>query len=270
MNFRHKGLVFLAAAIFAVIGGYAQTMPLISTTNNNDSWLHIVPIDNAHHDLLPNAVHDLAADLPPGAFILKNQTATAVTVIVAKWAYTDKNGNSQQRNIYCDSYLLSPVDPLINPNDAALVTPDGCVRQEYLSRLRTQKFFGSPLDSVRNKDILKTKDSISAIRISIDSVIFADGQIWGPDSVQYFRTLMQRQVIRQSVADEVAAAKKAGEDVSERLDRIQIDARTKKDKTSSERGYYARLIQKSPNPEGTLRWLQDASLPEFRHIGGQQ
>ena len=262
-----RRLHFVVAVVLTISAANAQTMPTITTTNNNDAWLEVIPIDLAHQGVLPSAVHGLSSELPPGAFLLRNKTATAVTVIVAKWIFTDSSGASQERRIYCDAYLTTHIDPLINGNDSALITPDGSVREEYVGRLKTQNFLGSPLGSPHNTELLKATDRIAGVKISIDSVIFADGQIWGPDNLQYYKTLMKRQLIRQSVADEVIAAQNAGEEVLTRLNKIQNEAGSNKDKTSAERGYYARLIQKSPNPEGTLHWLQQNPLPDFHHIG---
>lgn len=246
-------------------------MTTVMVTNNNDSWLEIIPLRAGQNVPIPDSLEALLADLPPGSFILKNKTTTPVTVIVVRWNFTDNAGNNKQLSIYCDAYLTSRVDPLINANDLSLITPDSCTRQEYWGRLKTQTFLGSPLRSPRNAALLSSKDSVAATQISVDSVIFANGQIWGPDTLHYYKRIMERGAVRQSVLEEVNAAKAAGEDPSNRLSRIQAEAASTKDKFSADRSYYAKLIQKSPNPDGTLRSLQNqAPLPEFHHVGEQQ
>jgi hypothetical protein len=220
--------------------------------------------------MIPKTLDDLLPDLPPGSFLLKNMTATPVHVGVVKWSYTDKTANLQQRSIYCDAYLASPVDPLVNPHDLALVSPGGCTRQEYFGGLKAGSFLGSPVGSAHNKTLLDVKERIAAVQISIDSVIFADGQIWGPDTLHYYSTIMHRRAASESVTQDLIAAKNAGEDLSSRLEKIRDETRTKKDQFSLLRADEAAMIQRSPNPEGTLRWLQQRTpLPEFRHIGGQ-
>jgi hypothetical protein len=249
----------------------AQTVPVITVVNDKDSWLEIVPLDQAHHGSIPQTIDNLLPELPPGSFLLRNFTAISVNVIVAKWSYRDQTGSTQQKKIYCDAYLASPVEPLVKPHELSLVTPGGCTRQEYFGSLKTGSFLGSPLGSPHNKSILNSKDSIAEVEISVDSAIFENGQIWGPDQLRYYATIMQRHAAAQSVVEELIAAKKAGEDLSTRLQKIQSDAHNKKDQFSWFRADQAGMIERSPNPEGTLRWLQQQSpLPEFQHIGGNK
>jgi hypothetical protein len=272
MMLRQKAIILLAAnTLLALLMARAQTMPSVTVSNANDSLLEIVPVDGIHDDSLPPSLRDLLPDLPPGSFLLKNNTSIPITVIVAKWMYTDKSGNEKQLSIHCDAYLVTRTEPLVNAHDSSLVTPDSCARQEYFSRLRTQSFMGSPLYSARNSALVATKENLTHTSITLDSVIFADGQIWGPDNLHYYKTIMERTRIRQFVVDEFVAAKESGESLSAHISAIKAEGMVKKDKISSARRYYATLLEGSPNPEGTLRSLQQQqALPEFHHIGGQK
>jgi hypothetical protein len=113
------------------------------------------------------------------------------------------------------------------------------------------------------------------MHLYVDSVIFEDGQIWGPDKFQYYAQIQDRYLAVKNFVAEVAAGRSAGEDMPALLARIRKDAESKTDtptsRASSRRAYYASLLQGSPNPEVMLRQLQaQTPPPTFRHIGEQR
>ena len=246
-------------------------MPSITLANKSSALLEIIPLDQAHASKIPVSLGPVVSLLPPGSFLLFNHTATPVAVVVVAWSYWDKGGSMQPRKIYCDGFYLSPPDVQVNANDLALVTPDGCVRQEYFAHMAADKpMFGSPLRSALNQSLVAGKDNTASVQISIDSVIFADGGIWGPDTLRYSPAILERYIARQSVVKEIDAAKTAGESVDSHLESIQAEARSRKDKPSNLRAGIAHSLQLSTNREGTLKWLREQTPPpQFHHIGEQ-
>jgi len=266
--------IWIGLATFVAVTwtlGAAQTMPSITVANKNSVLLEIIPIDQAHASKIPASLGPVAASLPVGSFLLFNHTGTPITVVVATWSYWDKAGNMQPRKIYCDGFYLSPADVQVSANDLALVTPDGCVRQEYFAHMAAGKpMLGSPLQSGLNQSLVADRNNTASVQISIDSVIFADGGIWGPDTLRYSPAILERYIARQSVVKEIDTAKAAGENVDSHLESIQAEARARKDKPSNLRAHIARSLQSSTNREGTLKWLREqAPPPQFHHIGEQ-
>lgn len=266
--------IWIGLAVFLAVmwaPGEAQTMPSITVANKPSALLEIIPLDQAHASKIPVSLQPVVSSFPPGSFLLFNHTATPIAVVVAAWSYWDKGGSMQPRKIVCDGFYLSPIDVQVSANDLSLVTPDGCVRGEYFAHMAAGKpMLGSPLQSARNQSILAAKDNTASVQISIDSVIFADGGIWGPDTLRYSPAILERYIARQSVAKEIDAAKAAGESVDSRLESIQAEARSRKDKPSNLRAGIAQSLQLSTNREGNLRWLREqAPPPQFHHIGEQ-
>jgi hypothetical protein len=263
------GLVTLVAMLW--VPGEAQTMPSITVANKASTLLEIIPLDQAHASRIPTSLVSAVSSLAPGSFLLFNHTATPITVVVVAWSYWNKEGVMQPRKIYCDGFFLSPPDVQVRANDSALVTPDGCVKGEYFAHMAAGKpMFGSPLESALNQSLVADKDNTASVQISIDSVIFADGGIWGPDTLRYSPAILERYIARQSVVKEIDAAKAAGENVDSHLESIQAEARSRKDKPSNLRASIARSLQLSTDREGPLRWLRNqAPPPQFHHIGEQ-
>jgi hypothetical protein len=246
-------------------------MPSITVANKASVLLEIVPLDQTHASRIPAPLEPVVSSLPPGSFLLFNHTTTPIAVVVATWSYWNKGGIMQPRKIYCDGFYGSPAQMQVSANDLALITPDGCVRGEYFAHMAAGKpMFGSPLQSALNKSIVADKDNTASVQISIDSVIFADGGIWGPDTLHYSPAILERYIARQSVVKKIDAAKAAGESMDSHLESIQAEARARKDKPSNLRASIARSLQLSTNREGSLRWLRDqAPPPQFHHIGEQ-
>lgn len=248
----------------------AATMPTIIVTNKSDGMVNITPIDDAHK--APAPLDQISATLPPGAFILINQTATPINAVVVLWSYTDNKGTTQQRRFNCDGYINGGVPSVIvSANDSALITPGGCtMREHFAHKAAGKQMFGGKLYAARNQSILDIADTLTTVQISVDSVIFADGKIWGPDAKQYYKTVSATYWATRSVVDEVSTARAGGQDMKIPLERILSEVQGGGDHSSDLRKLCARNIHDSPNPEATLQFYsQQPPLPEFQHIGEQ-
>lgn len=243
----------------------SEMVSLVQVDNKPSDKIDIIPIDDAHRSRVPPSLADLAG-LPAGSFILANRTATSITAVVVRWTYTDLKGNLQQSRINCDAYVFAPLEPIVNPNDVSLITPHGCVRQDVFPRLTAGGTIGSPLH--QSTQTHPPADPHATVHLYVDSVVFEDGRIWGPDKLDYTSEINDRYAAVRKFVSEVTVAKDAGESMPSLLSRIRGDVQGKTDKPSSRRAYYAGLLQRSPNPEGTLQQLKaQTSPPPFRHIG---
>lgn len=165
--------------------------------------IEIVPLDDPHMSSAPSSLAAISTKLPPGSFILKNHTDTPVTAIVVVWNYTDAEGRLKHRRMNFSSYLLPARDPLVKQQDLALVTPFGCATQDLFVRLATGgAALGSPLDA-SGKPI--SVASGTTTHLYVDSVFFADGRIWGPDTFDFSTEVRERHDALQSFTAEISA-----------------------------------------------------------------
>lgn len=244
----------------------AGVVPLIQVDNKPDARIEIVPIDDAHRSAMPASLGDASA-LPPGSFILVNRTATPITAVVVRWTYSDSSGALRQHRLNCDAYLLPPLRPIVKANDLSLITPNGCTAQELFPSLTTGGLLGSPLKALaQGRD---SPDPRATMHVYVDSVFFEDGQICGPDKLDYSTEIGIRFAAVMQFVSEVTTARSAGESMPSLLARIHSNAQGTPGKASWLRAYYAGLLQRSPNPEGTLQQLKaQTPPPTFRHMGG--
>jgi hypothetical protein len=258
-------LTVLSLMMLLAVSLEAQVGPSITVDNKPDKRIEIVPIDNTHRSLIPLSLTDALATLPSGSFILVNHADTPITAVVARWTYTDTSGEFQQSGINCDAYMFAPLEAIVKANDLSLITPYGCASQDRFPRLATG---GGPLVPHVGNPV--SADPSMAMHLYVDSVLFEDGQIWGPDKLQYHLEIQDRYSAVQKFVAEVAAARSAGEGMPALLERIRNDAKSNTDPASARRAYYAGLLQRSPNSEGTLEQLKaQTPPPTFRHIGEQ-
>jgi hypothetical protein len=248
--------------------GYAQMPIKINVVNRQSASVSITPLDPAHLRTIPKELVPFMPRLPGGSFLLLNQTHVPITAVVALWSFTRSTGAVEKRQIQCDGYIFPPVRPIVMPNDRALITPGSCTKGELFARFGSPSF-GSPLASDINSKLLASQADIEKIDITVDSVIFADGAIVGPDDQKYYTKIWDRHVVAESFVKEVNDAVAQGEDIQAHAKRIRESEATKNDKASALRGNYAALLARSPNPAATLAQLQSReALPEFHHIEG--
>lgn len=271
MNRRIELTIFSIMILLAT--GEAGVLLHIQLDNKPDSRIEIVPIDDGHRSVIPASLSGVDVVMPPGSFILVNRTSTPITAVDVRWNYTDGKGELKQSGITCDAYVVAPLDAIVKAKDLSLITPYGCITQDLFPRMATGALIGGSPTVPSFGDPISV-DSRATMHLYIDSVIFEDGQIWGPDKFQYYLQIQDRYSVVKNFVAEVAAARSAGEDLPTLAARIRRDAQSKRDtatsKASSRRAYYAGLLQRSPNPEGSLQQLKaQVPPPAFRHIGEQ-
>lgn len=264
MNWR-----LLVIAVFSAVltcYGNGQMRPTIVVTNTPSSKIEVIPLHTGPQGTMPEELLQFLDRLPRGSFLLRNRTDIRVTAVVAQWTFTTRSGLIKHRQIQCDGYMLAPVQTIVSSNDAALVTPGACTSRAMFSRIDGPAI-GSPLASSINAAVLASQSEFESIAITVDSIIFEDGSIWGPDQQQYYNKIFARHVAAQSFVHEVSEAVARGEDVRVRARKIREQTATSNDRASALKGHYAALLEHSPNPEATLRQLQSREpLPEFHHI----
>ena len=110
---------------------------------------------------------------------------------------------------------------------------------------------------------------IASVIVSVDSLIFEDGAIFGPDTEKYYLKLMTRRSVSQELSAELKAAriKDQGEDFSTHLEKIRNQIPNGRDERALMKRKVAGMLQRHPEPENLLRQLETRPpLPEFHHV----
>jgi len=243
----------------------AQMTPSVTLTTKPDTRFDIILADPAHRALLPPTLAGQLTVLPPGSFLIKNKTDKAITALVARWTFTDADGKTRPHGLNTDAYYL-PIDwTVVKPFSLLLVTPMGYATEDQFQRLASAGAL-DPLPKISGpKAIDNTR--LASITVSVDSLIFEDGAIFGPDNEKYYLTLMTRRSVLQELSAELKVAKEQGEDFNTHLEKIKNEIPNSRDERALMRRKVAGMLQRHPEPEKLLQQLEARPpLPEFHHV----
>jgi hypothetical protein len=270
---RHLWTTAVLGLLLCSSAGLEAKMANVVVTNKSDAVVEIVPLHGNGQKPMPTTLSTVTERLPLGSFLIVNKASVPVKVVVALWSFTDRSGRSYQKRYNCNGFVVLPSEPIVQASDSALVTPGGCTMREYFSHMvgGNPMVGGNLLDSELNQSVLQSEADIEKVEITVDSVIFADGKIWGPDKLHYFERVAERYWAMQSVVEELPTPNgvRQGADFKTSLDKVQVSVAGKDDKASSTKRYFVGLLQRSPDPSQTYRLIKNEKLPEFQHIGGQ-
>jgi hypothetical protein len=241
-------------------------MASIVVTNPPSSTVIIELIDPVHPETIPAGLRSHVLKLPLGSFVLHNHSSTPITAVVTQWEITSRAGVVEKEKLQCTGYTPPPLKAMVRPNDLSLITPHSCVKSELFVQLDNAAF-NSPFQLANGRRLVDRPDDIAKIEITVDSVIFEDGGIWGPDTQKYYRKLWQDDLALRAVVKECSEAATRGEDIKGHAKKIGDDLVSKSDGESALRKRYAFILAHSPDPKRTLSQLgSKEALPEFHHI----
>jgi hypothetical protein len=157
----------------------------------------VTPYDSAAHSafayLLSYPEYSHITDI---AVVVANRSSRAIDGLVLQWMVRTERGLDAPNTIPIDRYIREGGEPIVYPGAQVLVTPTG-----YITDAQTSgHFITSALMSKRKVDKwLATK---APIRVVLDSVIWDDGTVVGPDTFGIIEWVQAR----HSVAREIASA----------------------------------------------------------------
>jgi hypothetical protein len=116
--------------------------------------------------------------------VLVNDSARAITGLTTIWKYTDVNGESRGFTVSYDSYALANLGPIGAPHSKRVIG-----------------------DEISFANALETGRDVS---VSVDVVIFADGELVGPDTLHFAEDIQSRWQAAHHVANHLKAGLTAG------------------------------------------------------------
>lgn len=270
MMHRSLAAVLLLLASLNETNLVAQTIPALTVTNKPDSRVEIIPADAGHVSALPVTLAPQIASLPIGSFVLKNRTGKTVTGLAALWTFTDTEGRSRQHKLVTDAYYL-PIDwKPIKPFGMLLITPAGYAVEEQFQRLASSGILDPTTGFRISGGKMPDFGELASVKVSVDSVIYEDGAIWGPDALKYYQTLLTRRSALDALSAELNQATGGGEELKAHLKKILNEIPRARDQRGLARRDYADLLDRNPNPNALLKKLEaQGPLPEFHHIEGE-
>jgi hypothetical protein len=186
--------------------GLLAAQPTITIAPSPNPRIAIVPIEGAGSAPAAALFAGASSSLQSASFFVDNRTSQPIMAIVVLGTATDPKSSKPRTARMLDEAFQNSLDkPILMPGSRLLVIPPNILIQEaniphWASGPGAS---GRPLQAASN-----WFGTVSAANISIDSIVFASGEVDGPDTEHF----MQELTTRKQAADSVLAAIKAGDD----------------------------------------------------------
>lgn len=254
--FRYSVLVLTVHLSFSVTA-YTQTMTTI-IDSKIPGPVELIPVDAAHKAALPASLVSVYDRIPPGSVLVVNKSSKAIITVVAEWSFDSSVPGTGKARMNCDGFMAAPPEEIVHPHSMSLITPNGCTAEEVFAKLSSPALFGSSLE-VRGK-AAKTRAATDQIHVSIDLLIFSDGELRGENRHEFNHVIEERFDSIRSVAEQVAV-EHSHEGRKARIATLRSQIESQRDSPSIHTKQYLKILDKSPNMEGTLRYLQSFTAP---------
>lgn len=108
---------------------------------------------------------------------------------------------------------------------------------------------------------------MTSISISVDAVIYSDGEVVGPDTRQYTKEIELRDQAMRSVAASVGSMGANHTEAIDRLATISANAARSHNRLTQLEGRWAATLRHSPNLNGTIAAINsEPPLPTFFRV----
>lgn len=223
-------LIAIVTLLGASVGISTQHKAGISITA--PPGVSVIALEQAGGPFL-NSFNSASAALIPYSAILTNNTNQPIIVVVADWKYTDAHGFVRHFSLRADSTMAFRIPPLAGPHQSVLLRPDGPVPAEYAHKNNGLLAAGLTPDSVGR--FASAKD----VSLTIDCIIFANGEYIGPNNQHYPEEIKARKDAAQELLNQLQQAKQNGRSLTATLSSVVANSTARTDTESGWMRIYA-------------------------------
>ena len=144
------------------------------------------------------------------AIIVENRSARAITGLRLRWEIRNISGRNSRSILVKDSYVSGPIKPVTEPRSLLLVTQSGYLEEGLIEQVRT----GTGGWITGWCEETSPSDEATDVVFQIDLLLFADGEISGPDPDKYAQELRCRKPAADFVIKQIRMAKSEGRDAN--------------------------------------------------------
>jgi hypothetical protein len=206
------------------------------------------------HDRFPGILDDSVFQrLHENAFVIHNGDSRDLVAAYALWTIIDQDGRLYTHEYMVDIYAaLMPTSVILAGKDIIL-SPNGWIFPHEYSDAR-RAFDAQSINHLGSRLTQATK-----ISLSIDAMIFADGETYGVNTKRLDQAIVARRNAAISLAAKARDAVARGEPAVSSEDLFEQS----KDKSSEGfwRGHFGRQLSSSPERDAYLRYLESLPRP---------
>lgn len=152
--------------------------------------------------------------LRPYSVVIVNRTTKPIVGIALRWTWRDSAGQPRVHDLRSDGLFLVRHE-LLSPNGKILVAP-GTVLPVGAARTGYTQAWNTP-----GSQIKQLEQTSGEITVALDTVVFADGEVAGPDESRTLQYIQARAAAAQSLGRSVLKLLQQGKDPSAYLSQIK-------------------------------------------------
>ncbi|HLK07808.1 MAG TPA: hypothetical protein VKV30_07705 [Candidatus Angelobacter sp.] len=146
----------------------------------------------------------------PLTVVLENRSEKAITGLSYRWRKLDRSGKVRNQTVSSDSYRVDVFRAVAEPGSRHLIGPSGSLDQAMLEHVRAGGGFIGGIVGARERP----QPDVVEVTFEIDLIVFADGEIAGPDPDRFVALLQCRKRAAEFVAQQVRLADAEGRDAT--------------------------------------------------------
>jgi hypothetical protein len=199
--------------------------------------------------------------LRKAAFTIHNDDDREVVAVCVLWTITDPLGKTSTITPTMDEYLTTVRSVAIAPHGKISVAPSGFV----LPMPEQGISVGSGTSDTRLATRLADAQSVT---VSLDSIIYEDGTLWGPNACELDKRLTARNAAAIHIAQVARRAMAYNEDPANALKPFASESDSSNQQAEWESNFANQLLANPKQMESLLQYLE--SLPSPPSIKPQQ
>ncbi|HEY2168341.1 MAG TPA: hypothetical protein VGJ30_01855 [Candidatus Angelobacter sp.] len=184
------------------------------------------------------------------SFVVKNRSSKSIIGLAFKYKIIDFNAHETPYTLKTHSYLSSSASPMMEPGEQMLVSPDS-----FISESLIRPGHGIAGTVPRAQTIAKFSNA-SEIYVSIDAVIFDDGEVTGPNELQLAQAMQDLKYAADVIQRQVNASRPAHQDPRDSIVQLQATPHLAGDPVAKHISHLSRLLLSTKDFEFTFDYIK--------------
>jgi hypothetical protein len=161
------------------------------------------------HVIFPTILQSaVSAPIYNTSFVIHNDDKRNIVAIFAEWTIKDASGNVSKTILLSDIFTSTLKNSVIPPGKALIITPKGWINPSVYTKI--QSTGANPEAKYASGPAADRILHAAAISLSIDSMVFDDGQISGINSNRIDQIIIARKTAAESISKQVRASMNSG------------------------------------------------------------
>ena len=215
----------------------------------------LVTVSAATPDKLPGLDPEIVRKFHPNTFLLTNESNKNMMGLMIRWTYTDAQRFARVHNMHTDGFDRANPVVLLTPHATLIVAPNTFLPVAYA----TLPHIGPTLADL-NSQLAGDMVGATNIQVSIDLIIWQDGEIVGPNQTHFDEELHNRKLAAATLASQIRSAMTNGGDPRVLLQETLNTKRERHDTLALHTHIYARTLMNSRSMDKAAQWLE--AMPE--------